>query len=536
VTPPLASARPVPPLSYALTQAARATPDAIAVVHRDQRWTWRQFDDRVHALAAAMRTQGIGAGAVVLVHTPNCLDMLTAMYACWRTGAIWAPTNFRILPDEIQRLAAICRPQLLICHEDYAAIAAACEGVPTWTIGTDADPPAARAFGESSIAEQIERHAGLTVAEESPPGDRVAWYFFTSGSSGTPKIAQLTHGQMGFVVTNHLCDLMPDLRGSDATLLVAPISHGAGVHVLPHVARGAKIVLLPTDSFDVDVAWRIIEEERISTLFTVPTILATLTRDGIADRFDRSSLRYVIYAGAPITAKDQRQALEALGPVLVQYYGLAEVTGNITVQPTWMHGSEFSGEFLTAGFERTGMQIMIRDEEGRPVPAGTRGEITVCGPAVFPGYLNNPEADARAFRDGWFSTGDLGFVDERGLLYITGRASDMYISGGTNIDPGEIEEKLVSHPEIIAAGVVGVPDDRWGEVGVALCVAAPGSDLDDDQLRAWCRERMSGYKVPKRIHFVADLPKSAYGKVTRNLLLERLRDLEEPVGSEVTPT
>src|SRR5690606_12177460 len=209
---------------------------------------------------------------------------------------------------------------------------------------------------------------------------------------------------------------------------VAPLSHGAGVHQLVQVAHGAKTILLPTDKLDVPTVWRLVEEWRVTNLFTVPTILKMLVEDESVGRYDHSSLRYVIYAGAPMYREDQKKALATLGAVLVQYFGLGEVTGNITVLPPAYHSLEDGphARIGTCGFERTGMQVEIQDENGNPVPPGQTGEICVIGPAVFAGYYDNPEANAKAFRNGWFRTGDLGHMGEDGSLYITGRASDMY--------------------------------------------------------------------------------------------------------------
>ena len=279
------------------------------------------------------------------------------------------------------------------------------------------------------------------------------WFFFTSGTTGRSKAAVLTHGQMAFVVTNHLCDLMPGTTEEDASLVVAPLSHGAGVHQLVQTARAVPTILLASDRFDIDEAYRLIERHRITNLFTVPTILKMMVEHPAADAYDHSSLRYVIYAGAPMYREDQKAALRKLGHVLVQYFGLGEVTGNITVLPPALHALEDGphARIGTCGFERTGMQVQIQDDEGRELPPLQTGEICVIGPAVFAGYFENPEANAKAFRDGWFRTGDLGHMDEQGFVYITGRASDMYISGGSNIYPREIEEKILTHPAIAEA-------------------------------------------------------------------------------------
>lgn len=412
--------RRTPNLARALSGTALRTPDATGLVFRGLRWSWGELDRRVDALASALQHQGVRPGSVVLTHSPNCPDLLTVMYAVWRVGAVWAPTNFRLDVDDVVGLARHIEPALFICHSDFSAYAEALAAVPTWPLGDDPRPDRAAAGGE--VARLIAEHDGRSPDGYVPRVDDPAWLFFTSGSSRTPKAAVLTHDQMQFVVTNHLADLMPGLRADDSTLVVAPLSHGAGIHVTTHVARGARIVLMPEQRLDPATAWQLVEQERVSTMFTVPTILNRLAQDDSAHAFDRSSLRYVVYAGAPITAKDLARDLDVLGPVLVQYYGLGEVTGNITVLPTWMHESlPVPGEIPPAGFERTGMQVSIQDEDGNELPPGDRGEICVCGPAVFAGYYANPATNAKAFRDGWFRTGDLGYLDDRGLLYITGR-------------------------------------------------------------------------------------------------------------------
>ncbi|WP_369822104.1 AMP-binding protein [Saccharomonospora sp. CUA-673] len=213
-----------------------------------------------------------------------------------------------------------------------------------------------------------------------------------------------------------------------------------------------------------------------------------------------------------------------LGDVLVQYYGLGEVTGNITVLPPDEHGrpSPEGIEFGTCGRVRTGMQVSIQDTTGTELSPGQQGEICVAGPAVFPGYLDNDAANAESFRDGWFRTGDLGMVDDEGYVYVTGRASDMFISGGSNVYPREIEERLLRHPSIAEVAVVGVPDPRWGEVGVAVCVAAGARPADTDELRSWLGESLARYKIPKRFVWWDDIPKSGYGKVVKRTIKQRL--------------
>jgi acyl-CoA synthetase (AMP-forming)/AMP-acid ligase II len=319
---------------------------------------------------------------------------------------------------------------------------------------------------------------------------------------------------------------MPGTTEEDASLVVAPLSHGAGIHALTQVARGAPSILLSGEKFDAEEAWRLVERYRVSNMFTVPTILTMLTRHPSVDAFDHSSLRYVIYAGAPMYRADQQHALRKLGRVLVQYFGLGEVTGNITVLPPHLHTAEDDPSFPigSCGFPRTGMEVAILDARGARLGAGETGEICVRGPAVFPGYFENPEANAKAFAHGWFHTGDVGHLDARGFLYITGRASDMYISGGSNVYPREIEEALLTHPAVSEACVLGMPHPRWGECGVAVLVLEADASAEPEALLAHLDGRLARYKWPSAFVFWPELPKSGYGKVTK---LEVRRRLEE---------
>lgn len=508
-------------LAHLLRQTARRLKDEIGFVWGDKTWTWAELDRRVDAMAAALAARGIQKGERVLVQSKNCNQMFESMFACFRLGAVWVPANFRQTPGEVAYLAQASGACAMICHRDFPEHASAAQDAApairfVISIG-DAD------FGDSYDA-LVEAHDGQAAPTAAVEHDDPCWFFFTSGTTGRPKAAVLTHGQMAFVITNHLCDLMPGTTDADASLVVAPLSHGAGVHQLVQVARGCKTVLLTGERFDIDEAWTLVERWRVTNMFTVPTILKMLTEHPSVDVHDHASLRYVIYAGAPMYREDQKQALRKLGKVLVQYFGLGEVTGNITVLPPALHDPDDGPNVKlgTCGYERTGMQVSIQDAQGREVEPGATGEICVCGPAVFAGYYDNPEANQKAFRDGWFRTGDLGHMDEEGFVYITGRASDMYISGGSNIYPREIEEKILTHPAIREVAVLGVPDRTWGEVGVAVCVLRADANLSERDLLAWMDSKIARYKLPKRIFFWNELPTSGYGKITKKMVRAEL--------------
>lgn len=433
------------------------------------------------------------------------------MFASWMIGATWVPTNFRLTPPEVAYLAQSSGASVHIfdtAFPDHSAVARA-------------ENPACRL--EISIggegAGDWQAYTAFPSKLTQPADvdrDHPAWFFYTSGTTGRPKAGVLTHGQLDYVVCNHLCDLMPATTEQDASLCVAPLSHGAGIHALPQVARGAATILLSGERLDCEEAWRLVEQHCVTNIFTVPTILTMLTRHESVDRYDHSSLRYVIYAGAPMYRADQVHALRKLGKVLVQYFGMGEVTGNITVLPPALH-SEHDDEMPvgSCGFPRTGMDVAILDDNGQLAGPGVTGEICVRGPGVFAGYHDNPEATAKAIVHGWFHTGDLGHMDDRGFFYITGRASDMYISGGSNVYPREIEEALLLHPAVAEACVVGLPHEKWGESGTAVLVLEPGATATPEALLAHLDGRLAKYKWPQRFVFWPELPKSGYGKVTK---------------------
>ncbi|SDE77186.1 acyl-CoA synthetase [Limimaricola pyoseonensis] len=505
-------------LSHLLTGTARRHGGATGFVWGEQSWSWAEMEARAAGFAAALAAEfGVSRGDRVLVQSENCNQMFEAMFACWRLGAVWVPANFRQSPEEVAWLAKASGASGLICGAGFADHAAACAGTVGFTV----------AIGAAEFAEDYEalvaRHMGAAPAPVAVERDDPAWFFFTSGTTGRPKAAVLTHGQLAFVVTNHLCDLMPGTTEDDASLVVAPLSHGAGIHQLAQVARGAKTILPAGTKFDPAEIWRLVERWRVTNAFTVPTIVKMLVEHEAVHAHDLSSLRYVIYAGAPMYRADQIRAIEALGPVLVQYFGLGEVTGNITVLPPAHHHAEDAAMRIgTCGFARTGMQVQVQDAQGRECAPFETGEIAVIGPAVFAGYFDNPEANAKAFRDGWFLTGDLGHMDEAGFLYLTGRASDMYISGGSNIHPREIEEKMLEHPEISEVAVLGVPDPVWGEIGLAVVVPAPGCRPEAQALLGWLDGRIARYKTPRRVVIWDALPRSGYGKITKKLVREAL--------------
>ena len=506
-------------LAHFVEQQARRLPDKPAFVWGDKVWDWSALNTRVKAMAAVFAAQGIAKGDRVLVQSRNCNQLFESQFACFWLGAVWVPANFRGAPDDLAWMAELSGAKLLLCDAAFPEHAKI-EG-----------PACTLAIGKCDFATDIDE---LMAAVESVPPlavvdrDDPCWFFFTSGTTGRPKASVLTHGQIGFVINNHLCDLVPGCSHHDASLVVAPLSHGAGMHQLMMAARGAATILTTSAKFDTGEIWSLVEQWRVTNIFTVPTILKMMVDSPDVAKYDHSSLRYVIYAGAPMYRTDQIKALNVLGSVLVQYFGLGEVTGAITVLPPAEHSIEDEARVGSCGYPRTGMQVEIQASDCGPCAFGETGEICVTGPAVFAGYWKNPEANEKSFRQGMFRTGDLGHMDAEGYVYITGRESDMYISGGSNIYPREIEEKLLLHPGVSEVAVFGMPDEKWGEIGVAVIAPHKSVDVSVDDLHEQLKSRIASYKMPKHFYLWDEIPKSGYGKMAKRLVRAELeRQLNE---------
>ncbi|SDR82828.1 AMP-binding enzyme C-terminal domain-containing protein [Brevibacterium siliguriense] len=522
-------------VSHFLTQTARRIPDRLAVVDDDhgQRWTWAELDSRAEALAAALQAGGVNRRDTVLLVSANHAEVIQSFWGILRSGGVIAPPNSALSTEELLGISTEVAPAAVIADRAHADFVTALQAQgftgPVFWIGelpAGHTSPSGPRSAQTIPGTGSSGRAGVVSAEvcvdSAVDEDDPCWYFFTSGSTGRPKAATFTHRHLGAVLMNHRCDLFPDEDETGASLVLAPLSHGAGIHMLGQVFGGTPSVIHPGGKPSVESLWPAIDAYGITNAFTVPTILNRIAAGYPAGRGPEDhTLERVIYAGAPMLATDQARALERLGPCLVQYFGLAEVTGAITILRPEDHGviPVDDAGIGTCGRARTGVEIVIVDETGKQLPAGVQGEVCVAGPTVCAGYLGRPDANSESFAGGVFHTGDVGYLDDRGYLFLTGRKSDMYISGGSNVYPREIEELLLTDTEVAQAVVVGVPDPQWGEIGVAVIEPAEGSAADlAERLTELCRSGLAKYKVPKEIHVVDTMPVTAYGKLARREL------------------
>lgn len=314
-------------LGRLLTHTARLFADRPGLIQGAQRWTWGELEERVAAMTAALRALGLRKGDRILVQSRNSVQMFESCWVAFRMGCVWVPTNFRLTPPEVAYLGASSGACAMLVEQVFKGHTDAVrEASPALrhviAIGTPR-------LGELGYEDLVQRYRGQPAEHENVTYDDPLWFFYTSGTTGRPKAGVLTHGQMSFVVTNHLAELIPGTTERDCSIAVAPLSHGAGIHALLNVARGAPTVLMPGEKLDPAVFWQLVAQHRVSNLFAVPTIVKMLVEHPSVDQHDHSSLRYVIYAGAPMYRADQKLALQKLGRVLVQYFGLGELTGNI---------------------------------------------------------------------------------------------------------------------------------------------------------------------------------------------------------------
>lgn len=484
-----------------LTKAARQHPSKTALADGATVLRYDEMDAAAAAFAAGLARRGYAPGDRVALFMPNRAEYLVALFGLFKGGFVAVPVNAKLHAAELGFIAGHCGARAVVCSEKSRPVVdealAALPGVDR--IDTDAEGPGSfRSVVESG------RPDAAPDAEVAP--DDLAWIFYTSGTTGRPKGAMLSHRNLCASAMNALADVC-DFQPEDVVLHVAPLSHGSGLYALPSIARGATN-LISGGSFDPAECLRTIAREKVTIIaFMAPTMIHMLLE---ADPgLEVPTLRRVPYGGAPIDPGLAEAAIARFGPVFAQLYGQGESPMTISgLRPQDHHGRAL----FSAGTVRTDVEVRLVDEAGLPVPEGAEGEICVRGDVVMRGYWNDPAADARALKDGWLHTGDVGRF-EGGYLHLLSRMNDVIISGGSNIYPREIEDVLMLHPAVREVCVFGEPDGKWGESVVAAVVAS--APVGAEELQELCRRHIASFKKPRRIAFVDELPKNAYGKIVR---------------------
>lgn len=494
--------------------AAERWPDAVALIEGERRWSFSQLWNDARACASACLRLGVGHGDRVAIWAPNSRGWILAALGAQSVGAAIVPLNTRFKGKEAGDLLRRARVKVLFTVErflgiDYRALLAD-EALPELReIVLIDDPDAFLSRGDGAA------DAGVERALSGVRPDDISDIIFTSGTTGAPKGALTAHHQ----ITRTFGDwtVRVDLREGDRYLIVNPFFHTFGYKAgwVASLLRGATIIPMP--AFDVAETVRQIERNRISFLPGPPTIYQSLLAELAGGKpRDFTSLRVAITGAAPVPPVLVERMRSELGMQnVVNGYGMTEC-GVISMT---CQGDDIQTISNTCGCPLPGLEVRCVDAAGRDVPTGTAGEFWVRGHAVMRGYLDDPVATAEAVdAQGWLHTGDVGVLDERGYLRITDRMKDMFISGGFNCYPAEIEKRLCEHPAVEMAAVVGVPHERLGEVGKAFIVMRPGQRASAEQIVEWARQNMANYKAPHHIQFLDALPRNAAGKVLRREL------------------
>jgi acyl-CoA synthetase (AMP-forming)/AMP-acid ligase II len=491
-------------LATLLARSARLAPDAPALGDGTSTLTYGELDDRVSRLADALVREGLGSGDRVAILMTNRPELLEILYACFRAGLVAVPINARLHPDEVRYIVAQAGARTLVAGPEHLE-SARDAGVRVVAIGPEY---------ERLVSSGDPRFTDRAVESDTP-----AWLFYTSGTTGRPKGATLSHGNLLEMVMACLANVT-DYRASDTVLHAAPLTHGAGLYALAATARGACHLVPPTQPFDPAATLDLIARRRATVIsFITPTMVRLLV-DAAGSAVDVSSLRAIVYGGGPMYAEDLRIAQARFGLILTQIYGLGETPMTVTYLSASVPARE-AEQLVSVGMAHPNVDLRLLDDAGAEVPTGSMGEVCVRSAVVMAGYWDDPGATQEALKAGWLHTGDLGRLDESGYLYLLDRKKDLIVSGGSNIYPREVEEVLITYPGVAAVAVIGVPDRHWGESVHAVVVPEAGASLTPDELIAFCQTHIAGYKKPRTVEFVAELPISSYGKVLKKVLRER---------------
>jgi len=499
-------------IGFWLSRRAEITPRRLALVFGERRWTYAEWNAEVQRARHALRDAGVNAGDRVAALTFNEPEFLTLAFACWQSGIIFVPLNFRLSPRELTFMLSDAGVHTLLCGPDFASAVDAIRGEIPVRRYVCLRPTRGWTSWEEVVGKMPETGWSHPSRE-----DDVALIMYTSGTTGLPKGAMLTHGNIFWNNVNgaHAFALLDDER----TLVCAPLFHIGALNVTPlsTVQQGGTIHLMR--SFDAKGVLDQIEQHRITSMFGVPAMFLFMSQTPDFARRDLSSVRTVICGGAPVP-EPLIEIYDARGIAFLQGYGLTETSPFCTVLPR----EDLRRKLGSAGVSVMYTEVRVVDEQNRPVASGVPGEIVARGPNIMKGYWNRPEATAEAIdAEGWFHTGDIGKHDEEGYFYILDRKKDMVITGGENVYPAEVEAVLYQMPGIAEVGVIGLPDEKWGESVVAVVVAAPGVRLTAEQVIAFTDGKLARYKMPRRVEFLDALPRNPQGKLLKRVLRERYR-------------
>ena len=499
-------------LTDVLLHNARTRADAVAVLDHDLSLSWSEFARRIARLGGVLNRSGINRGDRFGILALNSWRQTEVIHAGQWIGATPVPINFRLAPVEIQTIIDDADCRLLVVDEQFSRLL---------------DEPALAGWKSRHILLSDDENGfyeqAVATSEPSQPVkssiNTEALLLFTGGTSGRAKGVPLTHGNI--IANARQVGSKWSAQPGDVVLHVPPMFHSAELVKTVYFMQGSANVYLP--KFDPDALLRTIEEFRVTFALLVPTMLMLTLQSGKVSQNDVSSLKQIIYGASPMSAEWVKAAFAAFPDVeIAQGYGLTETAPLLTMLDHQSHVQALetsnAARLSSCGRVLEGVDLKIMDSDGRDCATGQVGEICVRGDNVFSGYINQDDLTNEVLAHGWFRTGDLGYLDDDGYLYLKDRKQDMIVTGGENVYSSEVEAVLNRHPDVLEVAVIGIPDEIYGEKVIGVATARAGAALTRDELIDFCRGNIGGYKIPKEIHVVESLPKSALGKVLKTEL------------------
>lgn len=507
--------------------AARTLPTDLAIIHENTRITFSEFNQNMRNLSQYFLKLGIQPGDRVAALTYNCPAILYSFYAVPLIGGVITPFNYAMSPNEIQYCVNDCAPRVLIYQPAFEATIQHLK-----QNGSRIEHYISTAEFPALLKEPLSPELKAPHFSQ----ETTAFIIWTGGTTGFPKGVMISHhnmiamiamaGEMLVKGTDKFKESFLSEKLASRMLTALPLFHAAGLF-LSLCSMFGGITFITQEQFDIIPTFKIIEKEAATFLAVVPTMLKRIIESPELPKYDLSSLRTILYGAAPITPTTLGKALDTFPNLdFVQVFGQTEASPVLCIMDALDHAKARTNRKLLAACGRTlkGIEVKIVDPSGKEVPCGEVGEIIARGENIMQGYWGKPEKTAETIRDGWLHTEDLGKMDEDGYIYITGRGKDMIVSGGENIYPIEVEDALQSHPAVLEAGVIGIPNETWGEVVHAIVVLnkgyEPGKNVTEAELIAHVKKQIASYKAPKSVSFTRALPRSPQGKILKRVLRE----------------